>query len=374
MIADPDIFITYSSKDQKVARIICTALENRGLTCWISSRDVKPGQNFQEQIVRSIRAAKIMVLVFTANANNSNEIKKELALASQNNLLVIPVRIEDVAPNEAFAYEFATRQWIDLFDDWETSVARLVELIAGAIDDHRSDGRENAGPGLARSAAASSFVKMDMSGAAPDAGLSVPKQRSGLRWVVISGVAILIAAGIAYEAVTSLQQPSSTAVAVSNRSPTQLEIRNPVTSSAPAVPTAEPPSRACLAYLAFTDYDSIVRWSDSHSVDSIRTDVNEMVSRFFACQSLTDAQAYDLFAKMSVLVAQAVPNPSCFDGDAGVVSTNPAVHLSYAQKNGRSVASSGLQWKIGKALACADKDRRGRLFADLEMALKSVSQ
>ena len=99
--------------------------ENRGLACWISSRDVKPGQNFQEQIVKAIRAAKIMVLVFTANANNSNEIKKELALASQNNLIVIPVRIEDVPPNEAFAYEFATRQWIDAFDDWENSIARL---------------------------------------------------------------------------------------------------------------------------------------------------------------------------------------------------------------------------------------------------------
>ena len=138
---DPKIFITYSSKDQKVARTICTALENRGLTCWISFRNVKPGQNYQEQIVKAIRAAKIMVLVFTANANNSNEIKKELALADQNNLIVIPVRIEDVTPNEAFAYEFATRQWMDLFDDWENSIGRLVELIAAAIDDDPSGDR-----------------------------------------------------------------------------------------------------------------------------------------------------------------------------------------------------------------------------------------
>jgi formylglycine-generating enzyme required for sulfatase activity len=135
---DPAIFISHSSKDQKVSRTICTALENRGLACWISFRDVKPGQNHQEQIVKAIRAVKIMVLVFTAHANNSNEIKKELALASQNNLVVIPVRIEDVIPNEAFAYEFATRQWIDMFDNWENSIAHLVELIASTIDDHSS--------------------------------------------------------------------------------------------------------------------------------------------------------------------------------------------------------------------------------------------
>ena len=88
---NPKIFITYSSKDQKVSTTICRALEQRGIVCWISSRDVKPGQNYQEQIVKAIRSAKVMVLVFTANANNSNEIKKELALASQNSLIVIPV-------------------------------------------------------------------------------------------------------------------------------------------------------------------------------------------------------------------------------------------------------------------------------------------
>ena len=153
------IFITYSSKDQKVARTICTALENRGLACWISSRNVKPGQNYQEQIVRAIRGARVMVLVFTTNANNSNEIKKELALASQNNLVVIPVRIEDVAPNEAFAYEFATRQWIDLFEDWEKSISELVDLIAAILDEPPAGDRAKAAPGPTGVAAAPAFVK-----------------------------------------------------------------------------------------------------------------------------------------------------------------------------------------------------------------------
>jgi tetratricopeptide (TPR) repeat protein len=71
-----------------------------------------------------------MVLVFTGNANNSNEIKKEMALASQHNLAVIPVRVEDVVPNDAFAYEFATRQWIDTFGNWETAIERLSHQIA----------------------------------------------------------------------------------------------------------------------------------------------------------------------------------------------------------------------------------------------------
>jgi hypothetical protein len=120
------IFISFASKDHGLAETICSALENRGFACWISSRDIDPGDNFQIAIVHAIRSAKVMVLVFSSNSNNSDEIKKELVLAGQSRLIVIPVRVEDVTPDDAFAYEFATRQWIDAFDDWEQSIGRLV--------------------------------------------------------------------------------------------------------------------------------------------------------------------------------------------------------------------------------------------------------
>ena len=128
MTAAP-IFVSFASKDRDVAQTICDALENRGFSCWISSRDIGPGENFQVSIVRAIRTAKVMILVFSSNANNSEEIKKELVLAGQSRLAVIPVRVEDVALDDAFAYEFATRQWIDMFDDWERSIQRVVRQL-----------------------------------------------------------------------------------------------------------------------------------------------------------------------------------------------------------------------------------------------------
>jgi len=123
------VFISHSSRDGRMAQTITSALERRGIRCWISSRDIGPGENFQEAIVHAIRGARVMVLVFTGNANNSNEIKKEMALAGQHNLTVIPVRVEDVLPNDAFTYEFATRQWIDAFENWDQAVDRLSQQI-----------------------------------------------------------------------------------------------------------------------------------------------------------------------------------------------------------------------------------------------------
>jgi hypothetical protein len=123
------VFISYATSDRKEALAVCTALERRGTQCWISTRDVAPGDNYQEAIVRSLRNSRAMVLVFSDAANNSDEIKKELSLASRYHIPVMALRIEDVEPSDAFAYELSTRQWIDAFEGWDKSIDALVSRI-----------------------------------------------------------------------------------------------------------------------------------------------------------------------------------------------------------------------------------------------------
>lgn len=139
-IVSAPIFISYSSKDQDIAETIYRALEARGHDCWIACRDVQPGENYQEAIVRALRAAKVMLLVFTSNANNSDEIKKELVLAGRHRVTVVPVRVEDVAPNDAFTYELATRQWIDLFKDWERQISILAARLGSILQSDQPGG------------------------------------------------------------------------------------------------------------------------------------------------------------------------------------------------------------------------------------------
>ena len=145
------VFISHSSKDRKTALTICGALEHRGVRCWIASRDVRPGANFEEAVVQAIRVARVMVLVFTANANNSDEMKKEIVLAGQHRLVVIPVRAEDVVPNDAFSYEFATRQWIDLFENWENAIEGLVSQIEFTLGEHPAAQEQDVSPSMSRS-------------------------------------------------------------------------------------------------------------------------------------------------------------------------------------------------------------------------------
>jgi hypothetical protein len=127
------IFISYAGRDLKTATTLCQALEAQGFGCWMASRDIPPGENFQIAIVRAIRAAQVMVLVFTQHSNHSEEVAKELALASQTRLRVVPLRMDDVPLNEAFAYEFATRQWIDFAVGWDAALEQLRQRLAATL-------------------------------------------------------------------------------------------------------------------------------------------------------------------------------------------------------------------------------------------------
>lgn len=79
--------------------------------------------------MQSLRGARAVVLVFSDAANTSNEIKKELSLASRYQVPVIALRLKDVEPSDAFAYELSTRQWINAFEGWDKSIDTLVGRV-----------------------------------------------------------------------------------------------------------------------------------------------------------------------------------------------------------------------------------------------------
>ena len=124
------VFISYATADRAQALKVCEAIESRGTPCWISTRDVPPGANYQEAIVQSLRTARAVVLVFSEAANSSDEIKKELSLASRYRVPVIALRLKDVEPSDAFAYELSTRQWINAFEGWDKAIDTLIGRIA----------------------------------------------------------------------------------------------------------------------------------------------------------------------------------------------------------------------------------------------------
>ena len=108
---DFDVFISYSSKGKTVADAVCARLEAVGIRCWIAPRDVLAGTSYGEAIIEAIHTAKVMVLVFSSNANTSGHIPKEVERAVSNGLTILPFRIENVPPGKSLDYFIGSVHW-----------------------------------------------------------------------------------------------------------------------------------------------------------------------------------------------------------------------------------------------------------------------
>ncbi len=53
----PRVFVSHSTKDSSVARLIAEALEEQGFPCWIAPRDVPPGGRYGEAVIDGINVS-----------------------------------------------------------------------------------------------------------------------------------------------------------------------------------------------------------------------------------------------------------------------------------------------------------------------------
>ena len=110
-----DVFVSHSVKDKAVAEKIVARLEAESVRCWVAPRDVVPGADWGESIIDAIETSRIMVLIFSRNANGSPQIKREVERAVDKNVYTIPFRVEDIEPTKSLEYFISTSQWMDAF-------------------------------------------------------------------------------------------------------------------------------------------------------------------------------------------------------------------------------------------------------------------
>jgi len=108
-----DVFISYSSLDRTFAVAACSRLELAGIRCWMAPRDVQPGTDWAASIVKAIQDCRVMLLIFTENANTPGPIWKEIERASHYLKAILPFRVADVTPKEALEFHLSSVHWLD---------------------------------------------------------------------------------------------------------------------------------------------------------------------------------------------------------------------------------------------------------------------
>jgi TolB-like protein/tetratricopeptide (TPR) repeat protein len=112
--ASARVFISYASHDAEMAQMVCSALEAAGLPCWLAPRDVKPGAQYADAIVRAINEAKAVVLVLSGSAVGSSHVGREVERAASKRKPIIPFRLDSAALNPELEYFLSNSQWIEV--------------------------------------------------------------------------------------------------------------------------------------------------------------------------------------------------------------------------------------------------------------------
>jgi TIR domain len=125
-----DVFISYSQPDQACADELVARVEREGIKCWIAPRDIAPSSDWAAEIIDAISKSSTMVLVFSANSNDSPQVRREVERAVHKNVCILPFRIEHVLPSKSLEYFLSAQHWLDAFPPpMEPHYARLCAYL-----------------------------------------------------------------------------------------------------------------------------------------------------------------------------------------------------------------------------------------------------
>lgn len=125
---DKKVFISHSSKDKAIADQICNTIENNGIGCWIAPRDIPYGNEWAGEITKALRQASICIFLFSKNSNQSKQVAKEIQIAIDNEVVIIPIRVDNVEMNDVLTYYLATMHWLLEYDE-KTLLDRVEKAL-----------------------------------------------------------------------------------------------------------------------------------------------------------------------------------------------------------------------------------------------------
>jgi len=127
------VFISYAAKDRERVLGLVKRLRDAGVTVWIDQAGIDVATMWSQEIVNAIHNCKVMLLSISPFSTESENVVKELALASERKKPIIPVYLEPADIPGTMEYQLAGIQRVEYFKDNEDAaynamVRSLIKL------------------------------------------------------------------------------------------------------------------------------------------------------------------------------------------------------------------------------------------------------
>ncbi len=107
------VFISHSTKNQAMAELVLEAIEAQGIGCWIAPRDIPGGATWAGSIMEAIQTSRLMILIFSADAQVSQHVVREVERAVHHGIPILPVRVDETTPHNEMEYFLGPHQWMN---------------------------------------------------------------------------------------------------------------------------------------------------------------------------------------------------------------------------------------------------------------------
>ena len=100
----PDIFISYSHKDQEFVEKLCKALQQKekDWNLWVDWENIPGAANWRQEVTEGIQEAHTFLFVISPNSVDSEHCKAEITLANKLNKRRIPVLLQQGYDEEKY--------------------------------------------------------------------------------------------------------------------------------------------------------------------------------------------------------------------------------------------------------------------------------
>ena len=95
----PDIFISYSTADEQLARFLHQHLTKEGVEVFLAGVSLQPGQQWSQEILNSLKASSWVLFLASRAACASPWVQQELGAALVTKKKLVPI-IWDMEPTE----------------------------------------------------------------------------------------------------------------------------------------------------------------------------------------------------------------------------------------------------------------------------------
>ena len=121
-----EVFISYAAKDRERVLGLVKRLRDAGVTVWIDQAGIDVSTMWSQEIVNAIRDCKVMLLSISPHSTESENVVKELALASERKKPIIPVYLEPADIPGTMEYQLAGIQRVEYFAESEDAAFKAM--------------------------------------------------------------------------------------------------------------------------------------------------------------------------------------------------------------------------------------------------------